>query len=299
MRKILLLGKNGQVGWELQRSLAALGHVIALDRHSAPLCGDLSNIDALVKTIYDVKPNIIVNAAAYTAVDQAESDQATAEIINHHAVAAIAQAASDIGALLIHYSTDYVFNGEGLTSWSEDAITSPQNMYGLTKRKGEIAIEACDGDYLIFRTCWVYGAHGKNFLKTMLSFGKTKTELRIIDDQVGAPTGAELIADATALAIVGYTSAKKGIYHLAAKGYTSWHDYALYVFAEARQLGVELKVDTECVVAVASDEFVTAAKRPKNSRLACRKIEDTFGMTLPEWQIGVKRTLTELVEMSS
>lgn len=299
MRKILLLGKNGQVGWELQRSLALLGEVIALDRHSVPHSGDLSNISELVKTIHAIAPNVIVNAAAYTAVDQAESDEVMADAINHLAPAAIARVANELGALLVHYSTDYVFNGEGITPWTEAAITSPQNTYGITKRKGEVAIEQSGCDYLIFRTCWVYAAHGKNFLKTMLNLAKTKSELSIINDQVGAPTGAELIADVTAHTVAMYTKEKAGIYHLAAHGYTSWHDYAIYIFNQAAELGVQLQIDPERVRAVASSEFITAAKRPMNSRLACEKLEKTFGITLPEWKNGVQRTLAEIVEMSS
>ena len=294
--KILLLGRNGQVGWELQRSLQSLGELIALDRHSTDYCGDLTNLEQLRRTILHIKPDVIINAAAYTAVDKAEAEEDLALQINAYAPETIASLARSIGALFVHYSSDYVYAGTGADAWQEQAATAPQNAYGRTKLAGEKAIVESGCDYLIFRTSWVYAARGHNFIKTMLALGIAKTELKIINDQHGAPTGAELIADVTARCIQQFSPEKKGIYHLAASGVTTWYDYANFIFSTARNFGVTLSVDPGTVHAVSSDEFKVAAKRPLNSRLNNKKICETFGVRLPDWTWGVERTLLEILE---
>lgn len=295
---ILLLGKNGQVGWELQRALAPLGTVTALGRHSTEYCGDLARPDELANTIRTLKPDVIVNAAAYTAVDKAESEFMLARQINADTLAIIANEAEKLGAWLVHYSTDYVFNGEGDTPWREDDISAPLNVYGATKLAGENFIAQNCPQHLIFRTSWVYGARGKNFAKTMLRLAKERAELGVINDQIGAPTGADLIADCTAHAIRTVVQQQSvslaGIYHLAASGATSWFDYAELVFAHAKAQGVELKLTT--LNAIATVDYPTPAQRPLNSRLNTQKLTTAFGLTLPTWQQGVTRMLTEILE---
>ncbi|PKH20167.1 dTDP-4-dehydrorhamnose reductase [Enterobacterales bacterium CwR94] len=291
--RILLLGKNGQVGWELQRALLPLGELIALDSKSSEYCGDLAQLEGLRQTVRTLKPDVIVNAAAYTAVDKAETDREQARLINAQAVAVLAEEAAAIDALFVHYSTDYVYAGEGKKPWSESDITSPINTYGQTKREGEEAIERCCRRYLIFRTSWVYAAKGNNFARTMLRLAKERAELSIINDQFGAPTGAELIADTTAHAIKyeRQQGEVSGIYHLAAAGVTNWHEYATFVFDIAKEQGVELKLQTAHAISTA--DYPTQAARPLNSRLQLGKIENTFELKMPEWKIGVKRVLTE------
>ena len=296
--KILLLGKNGQVGWELQRSLAPLGELIAIERGSAGLCGDLSDLDGLVATVRSVAPDVIVNAAAYTAVDRAESDAALCHAVNALAPGVLAAEAARTGALLVHYSTDYVFDGSGQAPWREDAATDPLSVYGTTKLAGEQAIAASACRHLIFRTSWVYAARGGNFAKTMLRLAGERERLSVVDDQIGAPTGAELIADITAHAVraVQVQAAPGGIYHLAAAGHTSWHGYASFVIALAREAGVPLRVAADAIDAVGSTTFPAPAQRPKNSRLALDKIEQAFQLVMPPWQTGVARMLTEFLE---
>lgn len=292
--KILLLGKNGQVGWELQRALAPLGEIIALDRHSTDHCGDLTDPTGIEKTVRDIKPDVIVNAAAYTAVDKAESDLHNAELINATSVKVLACAARDVGALLVHYSTDYVFDGSGERPWNEDDATAPLNAYGKTKRLGEEAIIADAPHYLILRTSWVYAAKGNNFAKTMIRLAQEREALSVINDQFGAPTGAELIADSTAHAIKATLAnpEKSGIYNLIASGVTTWHAYAEFVINCVREKGLELKV--KAVNTVETAAFPTPAKRPSNSRLNTSKFTSAFELTLPEWKVGVKRMLDEL-----
>jgi dTDP-4-dehydrorhamnose reductase len=294
--KILLLGKNGQVGWELQRSLAPLGELIALDRHTVDgFCGDLSDLDALRATIRQVKPNVIVNAAAYTAVDKAESETGQADRVNSQAVQLMAEEAAAMDAWLIHYSTDYVFSGQGSTPWRETDAVAPVNHYGASKLAGEQAITSSGCKHLIFRTSWVYGARGNNFAKTMLRLAKDRETLSVIADQVGAPTGADLIADITALAIqkVMRSPELAGIYHLAASGEVSWHGYASYVIDFARHQGEQLVV-TE-VNPIETTAYPTPARRPLNSRLNTQKLHDNFTLHLPEWQRGVARMLMEIL----
>ncbi|WP_429035318.1 dTDP-4-dehydrorhamnose reductase [Aeromonas media] len=291
---ILLFGKNGQVGWELQRSLAPLGRVTAVDFDSTDYCGDFSNPAGVADTVRLLKPDVIVNAAAHTAVDKAESEREFAELLNATSVAAIAKEAEVLGAWLVHYSTDYVFDGSGERPWVESDETAPLNVYGETKLAGEQAAALC-AHHLIFRTSWVYAARGANFAKTMLRFGKERSEMSVINDQFGAPTGAELLADCTAHAIRTAQAKPEvaGLYHLIASGTTTWFDYAQLVFAKARAAGVELAVTH--VNAVPTSAFPTPAKRPHNSRLDTTKFQRTFNLRLPDWTVGVERMLTEII----
>lgn len=294
--KILLLGKDGQVGWELQRSLAPLGELLALNSKSQDYCGDLANLQGLAQTVQAWAPDVIVNAAAYTAVDKAESEQAQAHRVNAEALEVLAQAAARSGALLVHYSTDYVFPGEGQAPWREEDVVGPLNVYGLSKLAGEQAIQASACSHLIFRTSWVYAARGNNFAKTMLRLAGERDTLGVIDDQFGAPTGAELIADVTAHAIVAWRAKPElgGLYHLAAAGETTWCAYARYVLERAEQMGIELKVKPQAVSALTTDAYPTPARRPANSRLDTQKLEKAFGLQLPDWRLGVARMLTEI-----
>ena len=297
--KILLLGKNGQVGWELQRSLGPLGEVLALDRHSTTHCGDLSQPERLAQMVRDWRPDVIVNAAAHRAVDKAESEPDLARCLNATAPAALAQAAVETGAWLVHYSTDYVFNGQGEQPWQEDDATGPLSVYGQTKLEGEQAIAASGCKHLIFRTSWVYAARGGNFAKTMLRLAGERERLTVIDDQHGAPTGADLIADVTAHAIsqvmANPTTALAGIYHLVASGETSWHGYASHVIAQARHIQAELTLKVTDIAPVPTTAFPTPAQRPLNSRLSTHKLQRAFGLVLPPWQQGVNRMLAEIL----
>lgn len=295
--KILLLGKNGQVGWQLQRALAPLGEIVALERKDAG--GDLADPQGLAAAVRAAKPQVIVNAAAYTAVDKAESEPQLARLINTEAPAALAREAAASGALLVHYSTDYVFDGSGSAPWQESDATGPLNVYGATKLAGEQAIAASGCAHLTFRTSWVYAAHGDNFIKTMLRLAATRERLTVIDDQKGAPTGAELIADVTAHAISQTLQqpAKAGLYHLTAAGEASWFDYAQYVLAlawQARPQGV--KTAAGGVQPIASSQYPAAARRPLNSRLDTRRLQAAFGLQMPPWQQGVTRVLREILE---
>lgn len=296
--KILLLGKNGQVGWELQRALAPLGEVIAVDRHTGGgLCGDLGNLQGLSATIDLLKPDVIVNAAAHTAVDKAESEPELARAINALASEALAQAAQRCGAWLVHYSTDYVFAGGGDKPWQETDVTGPLGVYGATKLEGERLIQQSGCRHIILRTSWVYAARGNNFAKTMLRLGQERDSLNVINDQIGSPTGAELLADVTAHIIraAQHRPDVSGLYHLVAKGETSWYDYACFILEFARNAGVEIKVAPDAIQPVPTSAFPTPAKRPNNSRLSTEKLEQTFGLTMPPWQLGVTRMLTEIL----
>jgi dTDP-4-dehydrorhamnose reductase len=296
--KILLLGKNGQVGWELQRSLAPLGEVIALDHDGAPgLSGDFADPESLAATVRAVAPGLIVNAAAHTAVDKAESEPDFARALNALAPGVLAREAAALGALLVHYSTDYVFDGSGSAPWTEDAPTGPLSVYGRTKCEGEERIRQSGCRHLIFRTSWVYAARGGNFAKTMLKLAAERDRLTIISDQYGAPTGAELLADVTAHA-ARMTLANPdlaGTYHLAAAGETTWHGYACHVIEFARARGVPIQVALDAILPVPTSAFPTPAQRPANSRLATARLRDAFGLTLPAWQSGVERMLTEIL----
>ena len=291
---ILLFGKTGQVGWELQRSLAPLGNVIALDVHSTDYCGDFSNPQGVAETVRRIRPDVIVNAAAHTAVDKAESEIEFAQLLNAISVEAIAKAAAEVGAWVVHYSTDYVFPGTGTTAWRETDETSPLNVYGETKLAGEKALQQHCPKHLIFRTSWVYAGKGNNFAKTMLRLAKDRTEMSVINDQYGAPTGAELLADCTAHAIRVALNKPDvaGLYHLVAGGTTTWYDYASLVFAEARNAGIDLALTD--LKAVPTSAYPTPARRPGNSRLNTEKFQHNFGLVLPQWENGVKRMLNEL-----
>ncbi len=302
MTKILLFGRTGQVGWELQRALSVLGEVVALDSDSAHnphnLCGDFTNLEGLAQTVQAVQPDVIVNAAAHTAVDKAQSEPELARQINAFAPAALAQAAIKTGAWLVHYSTDYVFDGSGTQPWLEGDATGPLSVYGQTKLEGEQAMASCPR-HLILRTSWVYAARGGNFAKTMLRLAGERDALSVIADQIGAPTSAELLADVTAHAIRSVLAGTEGLqhaglYHCVAGGETSWHGYASYVLEQARALGWVLKVAPDAVAAIPTSSYPTPAQRPLNSRLDTGKLQATFGLTLPPWQHGVQRMLQEI-----
>ena len=297
--KILLLGSNGQVGWELQRSLAPLGEVVVLQRegsaHPQGLCGNLEDPEALVHSVRSVRPAVIVNAAAYTAVDKAETDADRAKAVNATAPGLLAQEAAALGAWLVHYSTDYVFDGSGDQPWREDDATAPLSVYGRTKLEGEQAIRHSGCQHLILRTSWVYAARGGNFAKTMLRLAAEREELQVIADQVGAPTGADLLADVTALVLHRLQMRPElgGTYHCVAAGQTSWHDYARHVVDWARAHGQPIKVAAEAVRPIPTSGYPTPAQRPLNSRLDTFKLRHAFGLHLPPWQHGVERMLME------
>ena len=299
--KVLLLGKNGQVGWELQRSLAPLGEVTALDRHNTDFCGDLSNLAGLRETVQHLQPHVIVNAAAHTAVDKAESEPELARLINATAPGVLAQEAQKLGAWLVHYSTDYVFDGSGSQPWVETDTPAPLSVYGQTKLEGEQLIARHCQKHLILRTSWVYAARGGNFAKTMLRLGAERERLTVIDDQWGAPTGAELIADVTAHAVRQVLQrppeqhGEAGIYHLAASGEASWHSYAKHVLAKALHTQPAIELVAKEVSAVPTSAFPTPARRPHNSRLNTAKLQATFGLALAPWQQGVDRMLAEIL----
>ncbi len=297
--KILLFGRGGQVGWELQRSLAVLGEVVALDfdatRNPQNLCGSFSDLAGLAATVQAVRPDIIVNAAAHTAVDKAESEPDFARSLNALAPGVLAAEAKKINAWLVHYSTDYVFNGSGSTPWKETDATGPLSVYGQTKLEGEQAV-ASNPKHITLRTSWVYAARGGNFAKTMLRLASEREALTVIDDQFGAPTSAELLADVTAHVIRAAMAKPElaGLYHCVAAGETNWHGYAKFVLETAQALGWTLKVGPDKVAATSTASYPTPAQRPLNSRLNTTKLQVAFGLTLPHWEIGVARMLTEI-----
>ncbi len=302
--RILLLGKDGQLGRELSRSLAPLGNLTAWGRETADLA-DLTHSAKLEALMLAARPDVIVNAAAYTAVDKAESDVATAFAVNAESPAVLASAAAKLGALLIHYSTDYVFDGSGTTPWTEDAPTAPLNVYGASKLAGEQAITASACKHFIFRTSWVYAREGGNFAKTMLRLACERDSLSVIDDQIGAPTDAGWLADMTAQVVAStgicaprtggtHTGQPSGIYHAACAGEVSWYGYASHLIAKARQMGFPIKVVPNEIHAVSSETFRTAAQRPKNSRLDCRKLNGIFNIEPPHWQTRIDHLLLAL-----
>ncbi len=292
--KILLLGKNGQVGWELQRALAPLGEVIALGRENG---GDLADSDSLKANVRSIAPQVIVNAAAYTAVDKAENEAELAMQINCHAPAMLAREAQALGAMLLHYSTDYVFDGSGDQARAEGAATAPLSVYGKTKLAGEDAIQSSGCLHLILRTSWVYAARGGNFAKTMLRLATERDQLKVIADQIGAPTGAELLADLSAHMLKATLGdpALGGIYHATASGETSWYDYAAFVIDYARRQGRPIRVEADQLLPIPTSEYPTAAQRPLNSRLSSAKLQQNFDLCLPPWQQGVERMLCEIL----
>ncbi|HEY3300161.1 MAG TPA: dTDP-4-dehydrorhamnose reductase [Methylophilaceae bacterium] len=294
--KILLLGKGGQVGWELQRSLAVLGDLFAYDHPEV----DFAQPEALRALVQKIQPDFIVNSAAYTAVDKAESDTETARLVNAESVKVLAEEAKKLNAWLIHYSTDYVFDGTKVGQYFEDDLTNPQSVYGKTKCEGEELLRQTHANHLIFRTSWVYAARGGNFAKTMLRLAKDKTELSVVADQIGAPTSAELLADVTALAIQKIqqsqnASSLAGTYHVIASGETSWHEYAQYVFELAIARGAKLSLTPAQVKPIPTEAYPVPAPRPKNSRLNTQKVQQTFAVQLPDWRYHVTRLIDELV----
>lgn len=299
MSKILLLGKDGQVGWQLQRSLAPHGAVVACGRAEC----DLADLDQVRAVVRRVEPAVIVNAAAYTAVDKAESEPDLAHRINAEAPAALAQEAARLGALLVHYSTDYVFDGEKSEPYAETDATRPQSVYGRTKRAGEEGILAATGRALIFRTSWVFGERGGNFVKTILRLAGEREGLNVVDDQVGSPTPAALIATVTGVALAmlrhggAMEPAEKRIYHLAAARPVNWCEFARAIVGLAGGMpGFALKFGPEAVRAIPSSAYPTPARRPANSRLDCGRLEQDFGLHMPDWQSYLERMLETLAQ---
>jgi dTDP-4-dehydrorhamnose reductase len=297
--KILLLGRNGQLGWELQRSLAPLGEVMALESRAQnnpkQWCGDLADAQGLRQTIRQFAPDLVVNAAAYTAVDKAQTEIEQAYAVNAQGPALLAEETLRLGAWLVHFSSDYVFDGSGDRPWRESDVCAPLSVYGASKRQGELEV-ARNPRHLILRTSWVYAARGSNFAKTMLRLGAEREELRVIDDQIGAPTGAELLADICAITMRQAMAQPSlaGLYHCAAAGQTSWHGYARFVLQEARAMGLPIQVAPQRVVPIQSADYPVAAPRPLNSRLDCAQIAEKFSIHLPFWQLGVRRMLQEI-----
>jgi dTDP-4-dehydrorhamnose reductase len=292
--KILLFGCTGQVGWELQRALAPLGVLYALHSRSAP-AADFRQPEDLAVLVQRLRPDVIVNAAAHTAVDQAEGEPEITRTVNAVAPGVLAREATMLGAWLVHYSSDYVFDGSGSLPRSEDAPTGPLNIYGQTKLEGEQRIRDSGCQHLILRTGWVYAARGGNFAKTMLRLASERERLTVIDDQIGAPTGAELLADITAHALhtVRRLPQLGGTYHVVAAGETSWHGYAQHVIEWARASGHPICVAPGGIEPVPTSAYPTPAQRPLNSRLSTEKLSRAFGLTLPHWQAGVDRMLAE------
>ena len=294
--KILLLGANGQVGCELRRSLAPLGEIRAYDRHT----GNLQKLDDLSRLIHEFSPEAIVNAAAYTSVDKAESDPEKAFKINTKAVEFLAKEAKLLNAWFIHYSTDYVYDGLKSGAYIETDMPNPQSVYGKTKYDGEESIKKCKVKHLIFRTAWVYSKSETNFIKTIIQLANKQDKLKVVNDQIGAPTSAELIADVTALCLYQIAQYKNsahnlsGTYHLTPTGETSWHGFAQFIIAEALGLGVKFRTSFENVQAIRTSEYPLPAKRPSNSLLDAKKLSNTFNLYMPPWQTHVERLFKEL-----
>jgi dTDP-4-dehydrorhamnose reductase len=288
--RLLVLGKNGQVGWELQRALAPLGEVIALGRDEA----NLADAAGLRRAVEAAVPDVIVNAAAYTAVDKAESEPELADRINHRAVAELGAMAAARGAMVVHYSTDYVFGGSGTARHREDDATGPRSVYGASKLAGECALAASGARHLIFRTSWVHAGRGHNFIRTMLRLAGERETLQVVADQIGAPTPAAVIAEYTKLSIRG--GIEPGTYHLAAFGATSWHGLAQFVIAEALATGMPLKATPDRVVPISTADYPTPTARPANSRLDTSKLRNALGLGFPTWETGAAQTVRQLVE---
>ena len=298
-RKILLFGANGQVGHALAPLLSGLGNVVACTRADVDLSDRAALAGALRALVDRERPTILVNAAAYTAVDRAESEPDLAETVNAIAPGAMAEAARDSGACLVHFSTDYVFDGEKAGPYVESDPTNPLSVYGATKLRGEQAIARACSRHLILRTSWVFGAHGGNFLRTMLKLAQERDSLRVVADQIGSPTGAALLARSTvtllgAVAASPATDPRWGIYHLVAGGETSWHGYARYAIAKARELGWPIRVPDDAIAPITTADYPVAARRPANSRLDTARIRATFGVDLPDWKAGVDEVLSAL-----
>ncbi len=304
-KRLLLLGRHGQLGWELHSSLAELGEVIAPERQDTALCGDLSDLDGLARTVHALRPDVVVNAAAYTAVDRAQTEPDLARRVNALAPGVLAQACADTGAWLLHYSTDYVFDGSGSKPWRETDPTAAVNLYGQTKLEGEQLVQAHCPRHLLLRTSWVYGQHGHNFARTMLRLAQERDQLKVVADQIGAPTSARwlahlsvhilrrVLAPATTSDAADSGTALAGVYHACPRGETSWHGYARWLIEEARAMGFALKLDATAVLPIASDDYPTPAPRPHNCRLDCSKLEQTFAVLRPHWQEGLTEWLQQ------
>lgn len=294
--RIALLGCGGQVGWELQRALAPLGDIVALDIDT-PRRIDFTDPEGLGSLVRSLHPDVVVNAAAHTAVDKAESEPDLVHRINALAPAVLAREAAGLGALLVHYSTDYIFDGSGDQPRTEDAPPGPLGVYGQSKLDGEARIRASGCRHLILRTSWVYAARGGNFARTILKLAAERDRLNVIDDQIGAPTGADLLADITAHAVRTIRTRPElaGTYHAVAAGETSWHGYARHVVAWALAHGQALKLRPEAIDAIPTSAYPAAARRPLNSRLATDRLRETFGLHLPDWKVGVDRMLAEIL----
>ncbi|OUL88663.1 dTDP-4-dehydrorhamnose reductase [Paraburkholderia hospita] len=296
--RILLTGRNGQVGWELQRSLTVVGQVVPCDRSTA----DLSRPDTLKALIADVRPDVIVNAAAYTMVDKAEEEEARATIINGEAVGVLAEQARLLGALFVHYSTEYVFDGVKEGAYVESDATNPLNAYGRSKLAGERAVHAAGVDWLVFRTSWVYGVRGKNFLRTMLRLGAERETLNVVADQFGAPTPARMIADVTAHVLREAAHERRagtfesGILHLTAGGMTSWHGFASKIIDDARARLPAGAIKTKTVSPIPASAYPTPARRPGNSVLDNTKLEDRFKISRGSWEVGTDLVLDDVFE---
>lgn len=294
--KLLLLGSNGQLGWELQRSLAPLSELFFCNRNEV----DFHDLDRLRNLVRDYRPDIIVNAAAYTNVDKAESDSENAFRVNFKAVELLANEAAVLNSWLIHYSTDYIFDGTKNSSYKEEDKTNPKSVYGKSKLQGELAIIDSKCKYLIFRTSWLYSTYGHNFVNTVLRIAKEKSELRVVSDQIGTPTSAELVADVSSLCLSQIVqddlSSKdiSGVYHLTPTGKTSWYNFAKYVIIETKKLGGVFLTDPENIIAINSSEYPLPADRPANSLLNSQKLCKTFNLYLPSWKIHADRTIKEL-----
>lgn len=294
MRKILITGKDGQLGWEMQRTLALLGKIVIFDRHEL----DLSNARQIRHVMQDVKPDIIVNAAAYTAVDKAETDCDAAHAINSTAPGVMAEEAKKLDALLVHYSTDYIFDGTASIPYVETDVPNPLNAYGQTKLLGEQAIQSVGGKHLILRTSWVYGARGKNFLLTILRLAKERDSLKIVSDQQGAPTWSRMIAQATAAVLFSACQSEKdqnlwGVYHMTAAGSTSWFGFAKAILEQYASRCAPFNVPQLCEITTA--EYPLPAKRPLFSNLSNEKLRRTFGLEMPAWQGSLELCMDELL----
>ena len=295
--RFFITGANGQLGFELRRALAPLGEVVACARDTC----DLSNPDSIRAALRAAKPDVIFSAGAYTAVDKAESEPELARAVNATAPGILGEEAAKLGALVIHYSTDYVFDGAKPSAYREEDATNPLGVYGKTKLEGENALAAATDAHLIFRTSWVFGAHGKNFLKTILRLASSRDELRIVADQFGAPTGAALLADASTHIAARYLRDGRGnfpfgLYHLAASGETSWHGFAQHIVAKATTANFKLQATPQGILPITTSEYPTPAARPANSRLDTSKFRTAFGLHLPDWKHGVDQVLDVLLE---
>jgi len=303
-QRLLLLGANGQLGHQLAVSLQQLGEVKALTRAEVDLANPVALREVLGRIAKTFQPTVIVNAAAYTAVDKAQTETELAHAVNVASPAVLAELAKTWSATLVHYSTDYVFDGSRTQPWQETDTTNPLSVYGQTKRDGELAITALCPKHLILRTSWVVGTHGGNFLKTMLRLAAERDALRVVADQIGAPTSTELLADVTvklleAMSAAADNDARWGVYHVAAAGEVSWHGYAQHVIAGAWQRGAQLKASSETVSPITTAEYPVPAPRPLNSRLNTHKLQTTFGFALPAWQVGVDAILDQLLSKTS